>query len=106
MIRNFPIGDGLAIKLENKNNIGSVIFSRGTGYIKGLEGRLNPILDTFGRTYMYAENVAINGGMLQPVDFNIDEAIYLEDSKGNVAQIIIRFISSNISLVDFVTNIS
>ena len=34
---------------------GSIIIENGTGHIPGLEGRLNPILDTAQRSYIYAE---------------------------------------------------
>ena len=32
---------------------GSIVIRQGTGHIPGLTGRLNPILDTLGRTYLY-----------------------------------------------------
>ena len=41
---------------------GSCIFAEATGYIPTLAGRLNPIRDTHDRTYLYAANIAINGG--------------------------------------------
>ena len=51
----------LNITIEKSDNIGSLICPHRTGQIPGLDGRLNPILDTSNRTYLYASNIAING---------------------------------------------
>ena len=64
-----PSERALAIELAALPGGGSVVLSEGTGHIPGLSGRLNPILDTSGRTYLYASNIAINGGRQQPVPF-------------------------------------
>jgi hypothetical protein len=45
---------------------GSIIIENGTGYIQGLDGRLNPILDAQQRSYIYADNIAIEGDSIQP----------------------------------------
>lgn len=62
---------------------GSVIFEQGTGEIPGVAGRLNPIRDDLDRTYLYASNVAINGGMPQPVSFALTEPLHLMDADGH-----------------------
>ena len=72
----------LALNMTKLPNGGSVIFSEDTGYIPGLRGRLSPILDTIERTYLYASNIAINKGALQPVHFAINEELDLADSNG------------------------
>ncbi len=61
---------------------GAVIFPNGTGNIPGLRGRLNPIRDTTDRTYMYADNIAIEEGRQQPVSFRLDKALRLTDAFG------------------------
>lgn len=38
-----------------------------TGYIPGLNRRLNPIYDSSHRMYLYADNIAIDGGVKQPL---------------------------------------
>ncbi len=43
----------LSIQMDASPNGGSIIIPDGTGYIPGLDGRLNPILDALGRTYLY-----------------------------------------------------
>ena len=80
---------------------GSVIFTDGTGYITGLSGRLNPILDTLGRTYLYASNIAINGGQTQPVDFVPNRPLMLEDAPGHKVEIEIVAIIASSSLIRY-----
>ena len=57
-------------------------FPEATGHVPGLEGRLNPILDTSDRTYLYASNIAINEGEQQPVHFVLGEELRLTDAEG------------------------
>lgn len=73
----------LALNMTKLPNGGSIIFSEDTGYIPGLRGRLSPLLDDLGRTYMYASNIAINQGAIQPVHFAINEELDLADSDGS-----------------------
>lgn len=75
--------ESVAVTLPRSDDIESVIV-HGTGYIPGLTGRLNPILDTSNRTYLYADNIAINGGGQQPAKFAVNEPIELEDCNGTV----------------------
>ncbi|MEH2291978.1 hypothetical protein [Nostoc sp.] len=102
IVRNFSPNKDSEKKLENRGNVGSVIFPNSTGYIKGLKGRLNPILDTSDRTYLYADNIAVNGGQQQPVNFQIGKPLNLEDSEASTMQITIRFAQGNTFLIEFV----
>lgn len=74
----------------------------GTGYIPGLQGRLNPILDTNNRTYLYADNIAINGGQNQPVTFSVNTPCELEDCDGVVMEVTVLHIQGRTSLLQFV----
>jgi len=67
----------------------------GVGYIPGLRGRLTPILDSANRTYLYADNIAINGGEPQPVDFSTGKRLQLEDSEGNRFSVVVTAINSS-----------
>ena len=78
-----PSRDGLAIELRDLPGGGAVIFPEATGYLPGLRGRLNPILDTLNRTYLYASNIAIDQGRPQPVHFALGEDLRLTDADGN-----------------------
>lgn len=93
-------GDDLRIVLSAVENTGSVIC-HSTGHIPGLEGRLNPILDTEFRKYLYADNIAIDGGKQQPAHFEIDSPLELEDSNGIVMQIRVLQIQGRTSLIQY-----
>ncbi|MEH2311630.1 MAG: hypothetical protein V7K35_09555 [Nostoc sp.] len=101
IVRNFSPEKDSQKKLEHRGNVGSVIFPDSTGYIKGLKGRLNPILDTSDRTYIYADNIAVNGGQQQPVNFEVGKPLNLEYSEGSTMQITIRFAQGNTFLIEF-----
>ncbi|MYE07648.1 MAG: hypothetical protein F4X95_02720 [Oligoflexia bacterium] len=95
----------LTIELQKLLNGGSVIFPNSTGYIPGLEGRLNPILDNLNRTYLYADNIAINGGKQQPVYFTFGEKLHLQDSNGKEKIVYIIDIRGKSALLEY-SNVS
>ena len=78
-----PSRGGLAIELRDLPGGGAIIFPEETGCLPGLRGRLNPILDTLDRTYLYASNIAIDQGRPQPVHFVLGEDLRLTDADGN-----------------------
>lgn len=80
---------------------GSIIVSDGTGYVPGLDGRLNPILDSLNRTYLYAENIAISEGSAQPVNFMIDHPIRVSDRHGHAFELRIVSIVGSSSLIEY-----
>ena len=77
-----PSEGALAVELASLPQGGSVVFPEATGALPGLRGRLNPILDTHDRTYLYASNIAIDGGRQQPVHFALGEELRLVDAQG------------------------
>ena len=84
MVDLWDPAEGLKVTLASSENTGSVVCMS-TGYIPGeMEGRLNP--DTSNRTYLYADNIAIDGGKNQPATFKVNEPFELEDSNGVVMQ--------------------
>ena len=96
-----PAEGPLHIEMLPIANGGSVIFKEGTGYIPGLEGRLNPILDTFGRSYLYTRNVAIDGGIQQPVSFEFGQELRLADADGTDMRARIDSIVGQSALVEY-----
>lgn len=94
-----PMGT-MEIGLPRIENIGSVTMGR-TGYIPGLNGRLNPILDSSKRTYLYADNIAIDGGVGQPATFAINVPIELEDADGFVVYATVKHIAGEICLIQY-----
>ena len=77
-----PAQRPLALELSAIPEGGSVIFKEATGHVPGLLGRLNPIRDSSDRTYLYASNIAINGGKQQPIHFAFGEDLRLTDPNG------------------------
>lgn len=94
-----PEGE-IKITLNRMENIGSTIIDD-TGYIPGLKGRLNPILDTSMRTYLYADNIAIGGGRAQPAGFKVNVPFQLEDADGVIVYVTIKHIAARLSLLQY-----
>jgi len=84
-----PAQKALALDMQEMLGGGSVIFSEETCRLPGLKGCLNPIRDSWDRTY-YASNIAVNEGQQQPVHFTPGEDLRLTDSDGR--QLIARII--------------
>ena len=93
--------DALAIELEALPNGGSMVIPERTGHLPGLEGRLNPILDSLDRMYLYATNVSISEGRQQPVHFKLNEPLRLTDVRG--AEWSVRFVdmTGNSSVLEY-----
>ena len=96
-----PAQGTLAIEMQSLLNGGAVIFPEATGHLPGLSGRLNPIRDTLDRTYLYASNIAINGGKQQPVSFIPGEDLRLTDADGRELMIHIVAIVGRSALVEY-----
>ena len=96
-----PAERGLALDLEKLPDGGAVIFPEATGYLPGLNGRLNPILDSHGRTYLYASNTAVNQGEVQPVHFGFGEHLRLTDADANELDVRIIHIEGRSALVEY-----
>ncbi|MCC7252389.1 TIR domain-containing protein [Hyphomicrobium sp.] len=105
---NFPAAvyekvdpDGtMKIELPRMDNIGSVTMRR-TGFIPGLKGSLNPILDSSKRTYLYATNIAIDGGKGQPVTFKVNIPFELEDADRTVVYATVKHIAGDVALIQY-----
>ncbi|MFG8540756.1 toll/interleukin-1 receptor domain-containing protein [Pseudomonas aeruginosa] len=99
-IDSWDPGQDITVDLSKTPGVGSVIFNS-TGHIPGLQGRLNPILDTSDRTYLYADNIAIEGGQAQPATFRVGVPFELEDSDGVVMYVRILHIEGRTSLIQY-----
>ncbi|MCY3851186.1 MAG: DUF4143 domain-containing protein [Acidimicrobiaceae bacterium] len=97
-----PAQGSLEVELEGLAEGGSVIFADQTGYVPGIEGRLNPILDTAERTYLYTTNVAVDGGRPQPVHFSVGEDVLnLVDARGNERDLRIAAMRGQSALLEY-----
>ncbi|MCY4511484.1 MAG: hypothetical protein OXG35_31650, partial [Acidobacteria bacterium] len=67
----------------------------------GLTGRLNPIRDTSDRTYLYADNIAIEQGRQQPVHFRLREPLRLTDAFGVELSVTIIDIIGRAALLEY-----
>ena len=90
VVNGFAPGDPLELRMQPAPNGGSLVIAERTGHLPGVQGRLNPILDNLDRSYLYADNVAINDGLQQPVRFNLNEPVRLTDSTGATATLWFR----------------
>lgn len=91
----------LTVEIEPTGNGGSLIFSERTGSIPRIRGRLNPILDNLDRTYLYANNIAINDGKTQPVSFVLNEPVRLTDAFGKRVTLWFREIMGGSCVFDY-----
>ncbi len=80
---------------------GSVVFDR-IGCVPGVSGRLNPIRDEFNRTYLFADNIAVNGTPRgSPHPFVCGDILQLEDAEGRrMSMRILEFIAAS-SLAEY-----
>ncbi len=96
-----PQQGGLLLPLERLPTGGSAIFPSGTGHLPELTGRLNPIRDTSDRTYLYADNIAIEQGRQQPVHFRFGRPMQLTDAFGVELSVTIVDIIGRTSLLEY-----
>ena len=100
LIENIGDGGEIDIRLPIGRYVGSLIV-HSTGHIPGLNGRLNPILDTSNRTYLYADNISINDGQAQPTTFVVNEPFELEDAQGSRFEVCVKLIVGRTALLDY-----
>ena len=96
-----PNRGGLLLELEPLESGGATIFAQSTGYLPGLRGRLNPIRDTSDRTYLYADNIAIDEGRQQPVPFRPGKPMRLTDAHGSELSVTIVDILGQSALIEY-----
>ena len=100
MVESMDPAEGAYVVIPRTENVGSLLIY-GTGYIPDLEGRLNPILDTHGHAYLYADNIAINGGKEQPATFKVDVPIEPEDANGTIVFATVKHIQGQVTLLQY-----
>ncbi len=96
-----PSRGGLLLELEPLEAGGGAIFAQSTGHLPGLRGRLNPIRDTSDRTYLYADNIAIDEGRQQPVSFRPGKPLRLTDAHGAELSVTIVDIIGQSALIEY-----
>ena len=96
-----PDKGGLLLELDPLPSGGASIFPQSTGHVPGLRGRLNPKRDTSDRTYLYADNIAIEEGRQQPVTFRVGKAMRLTDAHGAELSVTIVDIIGRPTLLEY-----
>ena len=96
-----PNRGGLLMELNQLTAGGSVIFHQATGHLPGLRGRLNPKRDSSDRTYLHADNIAIEDGRQQPVPFRLGKPIKLTDAFGSELSVTIIDMVGRSALVEY-----
>ena len=96
-----PALGALAVPLAPRPGGGAIVFPEATGTVPGLRGRLNPVRDDHDRTYLYASNIAINGGEAQPVHFRFGEEMRLTDADGHDMAVRVADIVGRSALVEY-----
>ena len=88
--RDWRPPEPLSVQLAELPTGDSIVFLEGTGHLPRLSGRLNPILDSMDRMYLYARNIAIDEGKQQPVLLSLKQPLKLTDVYGS--ECIVRFV--------------
>ncbi len=96
-----PHQGGLLLELAPLPDGGAVIFPNATGNVPGLRGRLNPKRDASDRTYLYADNIAIDEGRQQPVSFRLGKPLRLTDAFGVEMSVTIVDVVGRSALVEY-----
>ena len=96
-----PVERPLYFELDAQESGGSAVLPEGTGYLPALAGRLEPILDADNRACLYADNIAINGGLQQPVPFNLGDDLHLKDADGYELSVRVVAIVGRSSLIEY-----
>ena len=96
-----PHQGGLLLELDRLPSGGAAIFPQATGHLPGLHGRLNPKRDSSDRTYLYADNIAIEEGRQQPVPFRLGKPMRLTDAFGTEMSVTIVDIIGRSALLEY-----
>lgn len=92
---------GLLLEVSSLPTGGSAVIPQATGQLPGLRGRLNPVRDTSDRTYLYADNIAIEEGRQQPVPFRLGKAMRLTDAHGAELSVTVMDIVGRSALLEY-----
>ena len=89
----------VTVELEqSKDDKKALLFTSSTGYIPGIEGRLNP----HKGGYVYGDNIAINGRLANPAaHFTTGECLHLIDVYGVETTIRILEVEGQFSLIEY-----
>lgn len=90
----------IRILMQKTSGTGSVILKK-SGEIPGILGKIKPIKKRNKKLVLFADNLAIDGGVEQPFNFELNSAVTVEDNQGKVLHLVFRFFQGSIILLDF-----
>ncbi|WP_378185869.1 toll/interleukin-1 receptor domain-containing protein [Aquimarina sp. W85] len=93
----------IEVELQSSDTVSSMVFYK-SGKLPGMTSSIQPTINTKGMLQLYADNIAIEGGVEQPFAFELNKPISLEDNKGNFLHLTFRFYKGRIALIDFDKN--
>lgn len=96
-----PATDALVLELGRGQMDGSLIFSGHGGFLPGFGGRLEPFREPSGRYGLLAPELSVNGGVPQPLPFELDQMISIKDRRGRAADIRFVDIEGEFSLLEY-----
>ena len=84
--------------VPSKDDKRALLFTRSTGYIPGIEGRLDP----HKGGYVYGDNIAINGRLAKPaVHFTTGECLHMIDVYGVETTVRFLVVEGQFSLIEY-----
>jgi uncharacterized repeat protein (TIGR02543 family) len=85
----------------NNPSMGSLLSTNGICYLPQLTGRLNPVGMNDTSYSLYAENIAVNGGITQPCTLMMNDIIQLEDTYSIKKDMKIQFGVNQVFLLSY-----
>ena len=103
-VTRFPKDGGLfPMVLKKSSTKNSAVIHR-AGYLPGIEGSINPKLDSQRRTYIYARKIGLEyrgRPAMQPLDFVINKPIEAVSPTGRPFKIWVVDITQEVSIVEY-----
>ncbi len=103
-VKNYPPGGrSVSVTLKPSTSKNSVVIHR-TGPLPGIDGDVNPKLDSSKRTYLYATKIGlyVNGRPAQqPLSFSLRRQIDASDPTGHRFKIWVVDITQEVSLLEY-----
>ena len=96
-----PNRGGLLLEINRLPAGGAIILTSNQGVLPGLTGTLNFKQDSYGRNYIYANNIAIDEGRKQPVYFHLGKPLKFTDAYGSELIVTIIDIVGSSILVEY-----
>ncbi len=100
--RGFDSGRNPRLTLSTSPDGGSTILTSSTGYVDGVQGRLNPHVGAeAGDYFIYIDDAAVVGKPEGPVHFSLEEVLLVQDQNDVTTRLIFLEVTKNASLIEY-----